>query len=92
MKKSTLLIGAAIGYVFGTRAGQERYEQIKDAAGKARRNPRVQSVVDDAKSGAAEAAKQAGSKVADTVSEARHKNDPAPTAADFDVPPPGSTS
>jgi hypothetical protein len=29
--RATFAVGAAIGYVFGTRAGRERYEQLKRA-------------------------------------------------------------
>lgn len=29
--RTGLLIGLAVGYYFGTRAGRERYEQIQDA-------------------------------------------------------------
>lgn len=32
MKKVVFVLGLIIGYVFGTRAGRERYEQIKRAA------------------------------------------------------------
>lgn len=32
MGRFMFLIGLAIGYVFGTRAGRKRYEQIKSAA------------------------------------------------------------
>jgi hypothetical protein len=40
--KSGFLVGLGTGYVFGTKAGQERYQQIVDAAGKLRENPGVQ--------------------------------------------------
>ena len=30
--KFLFIVGLAIGYVFGTRAGRKRYEQIKAAA------------------------------------------------------------
>ena len=30
--KAGLVVGLAVGYVLGTRAGRERYEQIKAAA------------------------------------------------------------
>ena len=40
--KLVLLTGVAIGYVLGARAGRERYEQIKRAAGKLWNDPRVQ--------------------------------------------------
>ena len=36
------LAGLGAGYVFGAKAGQERYQQIVDAAGKLRENPGVQ--------------------------------------------------
>jgi hypothetical protein len=37
-----LLIGVAIGYVLGSRAGRERYEQIKRWSAKVLDNPAVQ--------------------------------------------------
>ncbi|HEX5881898.1 MAG TPA: YtxH domain-containing protein [Actinomycetota bacterium] len=40
--KSGFLVGLGAGYVMGTKAGQERYQQIMDAAGKLRENPGVQ--------------------------------------------------
>jgi hypothetical protein len=40
--KSGFLVGLGAGYVLGTKAGQERYQQIVDAAGKLRQNPSVQ--------------------------------------------------
>ena len=43
MKKSSLLIGVAIGYVVGSRAGRERYEQIKSGTTKVVHDPRVQA-------------------------------------------------
>lgn len=45
MKKTSLLIGVAIGYVLGSRAGRERYEQIKSGASKVAHNPTVQDAV-----------------------------------------------
>jgi hypothetical protein len=43
MKKLPLLAAAAVGYVLGTRAGRERYEQIRSGARKVAGNPRVQA-------------------------------------------------
>jgi hypothetical protein len=40
--KSGFLVGLGAGYVFGTKAGQERYQQIVDAASRLRENPGVQ--------------------------------------------------
>jgi len=34
MRKLTILLSGAVGYVLGTRAGRERYEQIKGMASK----------------------------------------------------------
>jgi len=43
MKKSLLIIafGIGVGYVFGTRAGRERYDQIVEAANGVWEDPRV---------------------------------------------------
>ncbi|WP_051551932.1 hypothetical protein [Nocardioides sp. URHA0020] len=43
MSKSSLLIGVGIGYVLGSRAGRERYEQIRSGASKVAHNPTVQT-------------------------------------------------
>ena len=70
MRKLTILISGAVGYVLGARAGHERYEQIKGLAVKVKEDPRVQEkaqqaadvakekapVVKDKVTGAAEAA------------------------------------
>ena len=40
--KSGFLVGLSAGYVMGTKAGQERYQQIVDAASKLKENPSVQ--------------------------------------------------
>ncbi|MFL5882346.1 MAG: hypothetical protein ACJ742_17420 [Actinomycetes bacterium] len=40
--KSGFLVGLSAGYVLGTKAGQERYQQIVDAASRLRENPGVQ--------------------------------------------------
>ena len=47
--KVGLVIGLAAGYVLGTRAGRERYEQIKDQADKLWNLDPVQKQVDRAK-------------------------------------------
>ena len=46
--KILLVVGLGVGYLLGTRAGRERYEQIKDAASKLWNDPRVQQRVDQA--------------------------------------------
>jgi hypothetical protein len=77
VKKLTVLVIGAAGYVLGTRAGRERYEQIKRQATKAWNNPTVKSAVDDvqaqAKHAGAEVGSKVGAKVADVASEAKAK-------------------
>lgn len=67
MKKLVVLTAAAAGYVLGARAGRDRYHQIKNAADAVRRNPKVQSVVDDVRTEATAAARDAAGKVADAT-------------------------
>lgn len=43
--KILFLVGLAVGYVLGTRAGRERYEQLKAGAQRVWTNPAVQSQV-----------------------------------------------
>ena len=51
MKGKILFVaGLGIGYVLGTRAGREKYEQLKSAAMKLWNDPRVQRQVDAAES------------------------------------------
>ncbi len=66
MKKLMLLTAGAIGYVLGTKAGRERYEQIKAGAVKLKNNPTVQQKAHDA----AQAAKEHAPIVKDKVAEA----------------------
>ena len=46
MGKLTAVIALGVGYVLGTRAGRERYEQIKQAAASAAQRPEVQKARD----------------------------------------------
>jgi hypothetical protein len=48
VKKLTLFAGVAIGYVLGSRAGRERYEQIKAGASKVAHSPTVHAAADRA--------------------------------------------
>lgn len=42
MKKLLALASGAVGYVLGSRAGRQRYEQLKRVAEKVKDDPRVQ--------------------------------------------------
>jgi len=66
MKKLTLLLAFAVGYVLGAKAGQQRYEQIKNAAFRVKEDPRVQS----AASTVTETAKEQAPAVAQKVTHA----------------------
>lgn len=48
--KILFVAGLGLGYVLGTRAGREKYEQLKSAAMKFWNDPRVQRQVDAAES------------------------------------------
>ncbi len=76
MKKLTLLAGVAVGYVLGTRAGRERYEQIKAGANRLAQNPKVQAAAGKAQ----DAVAQQASTAADLAKE--KAGDMASTAAD----------
>ena len=66
MKRLLLLIGFAIGYVAGSAAGRERYEQIRSLSLRVKNNPQVQATA----AAAADKAKEAAPVVKDKVTEA----------------------
>ncbi|SEC85869.1 hypothetical protein SAMN04489844_3130 [Nocardioides exalbidus] len=70
MKKLTLLLAAGAGYVLGTRAGRERYEQIKKAVTRVKDDPRVQEKAHQAADLAKEKAQAAAPVVKDKVATA----------------------
>jgi hypothetical protein len=96
--KKLLLIGAAAaGYVLGTKAGRERYEQIKRQSSKLWNSEPVQQGVHEAEGVAKHAASAAGSKVADAASTAGSKvaakvrSDDSSDPTEPPPPPPTST-
>ncbi|MEW1772030.1 YtxH domain-containing protein [Streptomyces sp. NPDC086777] len=46
--KLTFAVGLALGYVLGTRAGRERYEQLKKSARQVAQNPAVRNTAETA--------------------------------------------
>ncbi|MEV5881255.1 YtxH domain-containing protein [Streptomyces sp. NPDC052020] len=44
----TFVVGLAVGYVLGTRAGRERYEQLKKSARRVSQNPAVRNTAESA--------------------------------------------
>ncbi|HEY0260180.1 MAG TPA: YtxH domain-containing protein [Lacisediminihabitans sp.] len=67
--KLLLLVGLGVGYVLGTRAGRERYEEIKRTTGKLWHDPRVQKQVKNAE----EFAKDKGPEVVEFLSDGAKK-------------------
>ena len=65
--KILLLTGLAVGYVLGTRAGRERYEEIKTTANKLWNDPRVQKPVHQAQDFAKDKAPEVAEFVTDTA-------------------------
>ena len=77
MKKLTLLAAGFVGYVLGSRAGRERYEQIKKVATRVKDDPRVQEKAAQAADLAKEKAPVVKDKVAAAASTAADKVTPS---------------
>ncbi|MEO3868482.1 YtxH domain-containing protein [Nonomuraea sp. B12E4] len=65
--RMTFAVGLAVGYVLGSRAGRERYEQIKRTAQRVADSPRVQEVAGVMGAQASKVAGMARTKVGDTL-------------------------
>lgn len=71
--KLILLAGAAVGYVLGTRAGRQRYEEIKGRADALWHDPKVQQKVTDAQQAVMAKAPELQEKLTDAASRATDK-------------------
>lgn len=69
MKKLTLLVGIGIGYVLGSRAGRERFEQIRSGTRKVASSAPVQAATEKAQ----EAVKEGATAAAHVVAEKVHR-------------------
>ena len=67
MRKMTLLVGLATGYVLGTKAGRERYEQIRAKWLGAWENPLIQKKAGAVQTKATEVYESAKSTVSDKI-------------------------
>ncbi|MFE7564640.1 hypothetical protein [Kitasatospora sp. NPDC057500] len=67
MWKLSFGVGLATGYVLGTRAGRQRYEQIARVTRQVAGNPKVQGAADKARQQAGAVAGKAAGAVADKV-------------------------
>ncbi|SMD15762.1 YtxH domain-containing protein [Lentzea albidocapillata] len=68
-----ILVGAAIGYVLGAKAGRERYDQIVRLWHRFTANPTVRKTAAQAKDKAFEAAVQAKDRATDVAEKAAEK-------------------
>jgi len=71
--KLGLVVGAAVGYVLGTKAGRERYEQITASARQALDHPQVKRVMDSAPGNLRARMEQVANQAADKVQQAGDK-------------------
>ncbi|MGB5952837.1 MAG: YtxH domain-containing protein [Ornithinimicrobium sp.] len=69
MSKITMAAAAAVGYVLGSRAGRERYDQIAEKAQTVWNNPKVQQGTRRAKQKAEDVADEKGLSSDDTSSD-----------------------
>jgi hypothetical protein len=74
MKKLVFLVGVAVGYVLGSRAGRERYEQIKTGATKVAQNPTVQDAVGKAQDAVTHQAAVVADAAKEKVAEVAHRD------------------
>jgi hypothetical protein len=73
MKKLLILVAGGVGYVLGTKAGRERYEQMRSAFDKVKSDPRVQEKAQQAADLAKEKAPVAKEKAQQVAQQATHK-------------------
>ncbi|URN15980.1 MULTISPECIES: hypothetical protein [Streptomyces] len=65
--KLTFVVGAAVGYVLGTRAGRERYEQLRRSAQRLSANPAVRNAAETAAQTGRQAYQAVSGKVGDRL-------------------------
>jgi hypothetical protein len=84
--KLAMLAGVGVGYVLGTRAGRERYEQIRQGAQRLWQDPRMAEKRQQAAHLAKDQASAAKDVVADKVNERVHKSDGPHSVSANDLP------
>jgi hypothetical protein len=86
MRKLTVLIAGGLGYVLGSKAGRQRYEQLKGLAVKVKDNPTVQEKAHQAADAAKAQAPVVKDKIAGVAEAAKSKvggaDDPADALPD----------
>ena len=90
--KATFFAGFATGYVLGSRAGRERYEQIRRAARSVAGNPAVQRTTASLQHQAGDALSTVREKAAGAVSHQLHDKRPAWLGSSDQAAPAGEAS
>ena len=70
--RATFIVGAAVGYVFGTRAGRERYEQLKQMGKRLTESAPVQETAGSMRSKASELVGNAKDRLGDRIPSLKH--------------------
>ena len=73
VKRLPLIVAGGVGYVLGTKAGRERYEQIMSQFNRVKEDPRVQQKAQEAAQFAREQAPVVKDKVSSAADVAAHK-------------------
>lgn len=90
--KILFLAGTATGYVLGSRAGRQAYDQIKGKAQNLWGDPNVQKVVSQAGQAAKDAATVAQSKISGAAKDAKKDTPSSSTSSTTDTPVVSTTS
>ncbi len=90
--KATFFAGFATGYVLGSRAGRERYEQIRRGAKSVAASPAVQRLTASVQHQAGDAFSAAREKATGVVSSRLQDKRPAWLGSTADTPAPGEAS
>jgi hypothetical protein len=84
--KLAVLAGVGVGYVLGTRAGRQRYEQMRAGARRLWQDPRVAEKRQQAAHVARDQAGAAKDAVTEKVSERMHQHDAPHSVSANDLP------
>ena len=79
--KLGMVVGAAVGYVLGAKAGRERYEQLAASARQLMDKPQVKRVMESAPGNLGARVEQVANKAADAVHTASDRVAPSDAAA-----------
>lgn len=71
--RATFAMGAAVGYVLGSKAGRERYEQIRRASRRVTENPAVHDATEAVRARAGELAGTAKTRAGELAGTARDR-------------------